>query len=237
MIVINQNLKLSMPQYFGKLQTTEQPWSIIGSVQSISKTDRTIHFNCSNSSLKISILAPNLIRVRMSPTGEFKSRSHSITLDDEQWEIIPFEVRETDQKIEIETAQITISVKRDRPAIESFDKSGKPFATDCDRAMGWRAGATAAWKRIETDEHFYGFGERTGLLDKLSGVKTNWTVDSLDYNSLTDEMYQAIAFYIALSPDRAYGIFFNTTFWSQFDIGAEKPGVLRMETRGPELDY
>jgi alpha-glucosidase len=64
-----------MPQYFGKLQTTEQPWSTIGSVQSINKTNslrdscasRTIHFNCTNSSLKISILAPNLIRVRMSP--------------------------------------------------------------------------------------------------------------------------------------------------------------------------
>jgi len=276
-----------MPQYFGKLQTTEQPWSTIGSVQSISKTDRTIHFNCTNSSLKISILAPNLIRVRMSPNppqpplskggqeirdqpplskegqeirdqpplskegqeirdqpplskggqGGVESRSYSITLADEEWEIIPFEVRETEEKIEIETAEILISVKRDRPAIECFDKSGKPFASDCDRSMGWRAGATAGWKRIEADEHFYGFGERTGFLDKLSEVKTNWTTDSLDYNSLTDEMYQAIAFYIALNPDRAYGIFFNTTFWSQFDIGAEKPGVLRMETRGPELDY
>jgi alpha-glucosidase len=85
-------------------------------------------------------------------------------------------------------------------------------------------GATAGWKRIEADEHFYGFGERTGFLDKLSEVKTNWTTDALDYNSLSDEMYQAIAFYIALNPDRAYGIFFNTTFWSQFDIGAEQPG-------------
>ncbi|TAE00451.1 MAG: DUF4968 domain-containing protein, partial [Oscillatoriales cyanobacterium] len=270
-----------MPQYFGKLQTTEQPWSIIGAVESIDKTDRTIHFNCTNSALKISILAPNLIRVRMWPNppqpgrartihrpynggqeiqsqpplskggqeiklspplskggqGGGQSKLHSVTLPDEEWEIVPFEVRETAEKIEIETAQILISVKRDRPAIECFDKSGKPFATDCERAMGWRAGATAGWKRIETDEHFYGFGQRTGLLDKLSEVKTNWTTDSLDYNSLTDEMYQAIAFYIALNPDRAYGIFFNTTFWSQFDIGAETPGVLRMETRDTELDY
>ncbi|MCZ0900391.1 alpha-glucosidase, partial [Microcoleus sp. HI-ES] len=146
-------------------------------------------------------------------------------------------MRETDEKIEIETAQITISVKRDRASIECFDKSGKPFASDCDRSMGWRTAATAGWKRIEADEHFYGFGQRTGFLDKLSEVKTNWTIDALDYNSLSDEMYQAIPFYIALNPDRAYGIFFNTTFWSQFDIGAEQPGVLRMETRGPELDY
>jgi len=48
----------------------------------------------------------------MSPTGEFTSRSPEIALDDEQWEIIPFEVRETEEKIEIETAEILIYVKR-----------------------------------------------------------------------------------------------------------------------------
>src|SRR4028118_306854 len=226
-----------MPQYFGKLQITEQPWSTIGAVESINKTDRTIHFNCGETSLNISILAPNLIRVRMSPTGEFNSRSHSITLPDEEWKIIPFEVRETDEKIEIETAEILISVKRDRPAIECFDKSGKPFASDCDRPMGWRAGATAGWKRIEADEHFYGFGERTGLLDQRSQVRTNWTLDALDYDVLTDNMYQAIPFFMALRPGVEYGLFFNTTFWSQFDIGAQQPGVWRMETQGDELDY
>ena|SRR6476661_7823047 len=104
--------KSYMPQYFGKLQKTEQPWSTIGSVESINKTDRTLHFNCGETSLNISILAPNLIRVRMSPTGEFKSRSYSIALADEEWEIIPFEVRETDEKIGTETAEILISVKR-----------------------------------------------------------------------------------------------------------------------------
>ena len=184
-------------------------------------------------------MSPNPPKPPLSKGGQggVESRSYSITVPDQEWEIIPFEVRETDEKIEIETAQITISVKRDRTSIECFDKSGKPFASDCDPSIGWRTGATAGWKRIEADEHFYGFGERTGFLDKLSEVKTNWTIDALDYNSLSDEMYQAIPFYIALNPDRAYGIFFNTTFWSQFDIGAQQPGVLRMETRGPELDY
>jgi alpha-glucosidase len=68
-----------MPQYFGKLQTIEQPRSIIGAVKSIDKTDRAIHFNCTNATLKISILAPNLIRVRMSPTGESKERSRAFS--------------------------------------------------------------------------------------------------------------------------------------------------------------
>ncbi|KAF3885962.1 MULTISPECIES: glycoside hydrolase family 31 protein [Nostocales] len=235
-----------MPQYFGKLPTTDQPWTTIGRVQSVNKSDaakqplreRVIHLECGEARVSISVLASNLLRVRMSPTGEFQPRRPwAVTLDDTEWTNVPFEVNVTDSVVEIETEQIRVSVQREKCRITCFDKEGRPFAQDTEMAMGWRLGAVAAWKHIEAEEHFYGFGERTGLLDKLSEVKTNWTVDALDYSTQTDEMYQAIPFFIALRPQLAYGIFFNTTFWSQFDIGAEAPGTLKMETRGSELDY
>jgi alpha-glucosidase len=227
-----------MPQYFGKLPTTDQPWTSISSVQAVHWDDRTVNLECDRSRVVISILAPNLVRIRMAPTGEFMSRRPwAVAMDDSEWAIIPFQVRETDTTVEIETNQIRVSVHRQNCQIACFDKEGRPFAQDTDMGMGWRLGAVAAWKHIEAEEHFYGFGERTGFLDKRSEVKTNWTVDSLDYDSLTDEMYQAIPFFIALRPQLSYGIFFNTTFWSQFDIGAEHPGTWKMETRGGELDY
>ncbi len=227
-----------MPQYFGQLHTTKQPWSTIGAVQAIQQDDRRIRFNCGEPCVTITVLAPNLIRVRMTPTGEFlPHRSWAVAQADEQWSIVPFEVRETTDTVEIKTEQLRIVVNRNPCRIQFFDSTGQPFAQDTELVMGWRSGAVAAWKRIEADEHFYGFGERTGLLDKLSKVQTNWTVDSLDYGVLTDNMYQAIPFFMALRPGVGYGLFFNTTFWSQFDIGAEQPGIWRMETRGSELDY
>ena len=226
-----------MPQYFGNLPTTQQPWSTLGAVQSIWQDDRSVHFECDGSHLIVKVVAPNLIRVQLTPTGELMPRrSWAVTRDDLEWQTVPFEVRETDEVVEIETEQIRVCIKRQPCRVECFDKAGRSFAQDA-LSMGWRTGAIAAWKKIEADEHFYGFGERTGLLDKLAERKTNWTVDALDYGSLTDEMYQAIPFFIALRPEVSYGIFFNTTFWSQFDIGAEQPGVWRMETRGGDLDY
>jgi len=227
-----------MPQYFGKLPTTQQPWSTIGAVRSFQHDDRGVQFECGGPCFGIKVLAPNLIGVLMSPSGKFlPRRSWAVTVDDAEWSVVPFEVSETDQVIEIETDQIRMCVDRQTCRIGCFDKAGRRFAQDTDMGMGWRTGAIAAWKQIEAEEHFYGFGERTGLLDKLAERKTNWTVDALDYGSLTDEMYQAIPFFIALRPEISYGIFFNTTFWSQFDLGAQKPGVWQMETRGGDLDY
>jgi len=227
-----------MPQYFGELPKTEQSWSKIAPVQEIQHGDRTIHFNCSGSCLAISVLAANLIRVRLAPSGEFMPRrSWAVALDDAEWPVVPFEVQETNEAVDITTDQLRVHIRRPDCHITCFDSANRPFAQDADMGMGWRMGAVAGWKQIEADEHFYGFGERTGLLDRLSDRMTNWTVDALDYGSLTDEMYQAIPFFIALRPEVAYGIFFNTTFWSQFDIGADQPGVWRMETRGDQLDY
>ena len=228
----------AMPQYFGKLPSTSQAWSAIAAVQSIQTDERGCICVCGEARLSIKILAPNLIRVQMSPTGEFMPRRlWAVNQDDLEWPIVPFQVQEDDQKIEIETEQLRVCIDRNPCRITCFDRQGRPFASDVDLGMSWRMGAVATWKRIESDEHFYGFGERTGLLDKLSEVQTNWTTDALDYGSLTDQMYQAIPFFIALRPQLAYGIFFNTTFWSRFDIGAEQPGVWRMETRENQLDY
>ncbi|MEH2070161.1 MAG: glycoside hydrolase family 31 protein [Nostoc sp.] len=227
-----------MPQYFGQLHTTESSWSMLGAVEAIQQDERHILLKCGVPCVKISVLAPNLIRVRMTPSGEFlPRRSWAVAQADEEWSKVPFEVQEKAETIEITTEQISIVVSRDPCRIQCFDSAGQPFAEDADMGMGWRTGAIAGWKRIETEEHFYGFGESTGLLDQRSKVRTNWTTDALDYGVLTDNMYQSIPFFIALRPGLGYGLFFNTTFWSRFDLGAQQPGVWRMETQGSELDY
>lgn len=188
--------------------------------------------------LRVSVLAANLVRVHFSPTGEFAPRrSWNVSRDDSQWAVVPVQIEESEAAIVLKTEQITVQIQRDPCRITCFDRAGNPFAEDADPVIGWSASGISAWKRIESDEHFYGFGERTGLLDKRSERKTNWTVDALDYNSQTDEMYQAIPFFTALRPGLSYGIFLNSTHWSQFDMGVGQPGVWQMQTRAMELDY
>ncbi|MCU0550722.1 MAG: DUF4968 domain-containing protein [Leptolyngbya sp. Prado105] len=221
-----------MPQVFGKLPTTRQPWTSLGNVDRIDKHDRGLMLTCGTAKLKLSILAANLVRVQLAPKGEFlPRRSWAVNRPDEDWEPISFEQEEN----EISTSQMRIVIQRSPCRIQCFDLSGKPFAQDTN--MGWRMGQVACWKQIEAEEHFYGFGERSGLLDKRSEVKTNWTKDALDYGSIDDEMYQAIPFFIALRPQLTYGIFLNISHLSQFDLGASEPGIWRMQAQSQELDY
>lgn len=213
-------------------------WTHLGRVAGIEQTERGIVLDCGGPQIAITFVTPTMLRVRVAPSGGFVARrSWAVAQDDSEWPSVPFEVREADDVIEVLTEQIRVRVERDGARLACFDHAGRPWAQDATPNIGWRRGAIAGWKQIEPDEHFYGFGERTGLLDKRSERVTNWTVDAISYGSVTDNMYQAIPFFMALRPGIAYGVFFNTTYWSQFDLGAEQPGVWQMESRGPELDY
>ncbi|WP_254172925.1 glycoside hydrolase family 31 protein [Planktothrix pseudagardhii] len=227
-----------MPQYFGQLHTLDPNWSQIESVKTVEVSDRSILFKCGNVCVKISILADNLIRVRYAPSGDFlPRRSWAVTVDDSDWQPIEFKTQDIEQTTEIVTEKIKIIIQHHPFRIQCYDNNNNPFAIDAELGFAWRQGLMAVWKKIEAEEHFYGFGERTGFLDKIGEVKTNWTVDSLDYDALTDAMYQAIPMFMALRPELSYGIFLNSTYWSRFDIGVEQPGVWRMETQASELDY
>jgi alpha-glucosidase len=231
-----------MPQYFGQLPIADQSWSTLGSVRSLQEDQQSIQFECGGPNLKISVLSANLIRVQMTPEPEWlPRRSWAVALADQAWPLTPFEVQKTETTIVIITDLLRVQVERSPCRLTCFDRENRPFAQDINPGIGWRhsegAPAVTTWKRIEAEEHFYGFGERTGLLDKRAERKTNWTTDALDYNSLTDEMYQAIPFFMALRPQLGYGIFFNTPFWSQFDMGATQPRVWHMQTACCELDY
>lgn len=227
-----------MPQYFGKLHISAHTWVTLGAVQSIERHDRGVELQCENARLIVSVLAANLVRVQLSPTGEWMPRrSWAVTKEDSAWTTVSPEIQETEATISLKTEQVTVQIDRATARIGCLTADGKPFAQDGDLGMGWSSKGIAVWKQIESEEHFYGFGERTRLLDKRSEKMTHWTTDCVDYDSLTDEMYQAIPFFTALRPGLSYGIFLNCTFWSQFDIGAQKPGIWQILARAPELEY
>lgn len=104
-----------MPQYFGQLPKTDQPWSTLGAVQAIQRDDCPVKFKCSDACVVVSVLASNLIRIRMAPNGEFMPRrSWAVTLDDPEWAVAAFEVEEIAEVVEIITEQIRVQIQRDR---------------------------------------------------------------------------------------------------------------------------
>lgn len=77
------------------------------------------------------------------------------------------------------------------------------------------------------DSSFYGFGEKTGHLEKTGARMRMSNKDACGYDPVrTDPLYKHIPWFIKLSPDGldACGIYYNTSADCEFDIGREYNG-------------
>lgn len=93
-------------------------------------------------------------------------------------------------------------------------------------------------KRMEGDEAFYGLGDKTGFMNKRNYSYEMWNtdeprphVDSFKY------LYKSIPFFITLRENSVFGLFFDTTYRSYFDMGKESPDYYFFGANEGNLDY
>src|SRR6266480_2405202 len=215
----------------------------LGTLRSYAREGRALILDYGGPRVAITVLTDRLIRVRLAPDGAFAARrSWAVARADEQFGEATFEIEESGWELLLRTASLIVRIDRDSGRLSFADVQRQGFCAD-EAGMQWdrielEQRRVTCVKRIEVGEHFFGFGERTGPLDKLGRQLINWTTDPAHgHGPGTDPLYQAIPVFMALRPGLAYGVFFNNTWRSRFDIGAEQPSAWRMEAEGGELDY
>lgn len=225
---------------------------LLGAIQAYTRDDRSLILDCGGPRVAITVLTPHIVRVRLAKEGTFAPRrSWAVVPADEEFANTPFDVAESEHAITVQTGALTVHIERDPYRIAFVDPDGRIFCAD-ERGMLWGhilhqdglalplgPDGVACVKHIAEDEHFFGFGERAGQqLSKRSQRMTNWTVDPpIGHGPGTDPLYIAIPYFLALRPGLAYGLFFNNTWHSRFDMGRERSGTWMMEAAGGELDY
>jgi alpha-glucosidase len=217
-------------------------FTTLGALRSSTREGRALILDYGGPRVAITVLTDCMIRVRLAPEGVFAARrSWMVAQADDMFPEAWFGIEESSQALVLRTASLTVRIERDR-GLSFVDAQGQSFCADGGGMQWSQAAVEPRWvacsKRIETGEHFFGFGERTGQLDKLGRELINWATDpAREHGAGTDPLYQAIPVFLALRPGLAYGIFFNNTWRSRFDLGARQPGTWLMEAEGGELDY
>ena len=89
--------------------------------------------------------------------------------------------------------------------------------------------------RTASDARYFGFGEKSGRLDKRGSVLTMRTRDvALLHGS--DPLYVSIPFFLVATPPRAMGVFLDCLATSVFDVAKQKPDEVRIDAHGGALD-
>jgi len=224
----------------------------IGPVVSITKSDKAVTLNCSdNSQVQLTILAPDLIRVRASFTKPLPTKDHSWAIAKQDWATPRWTLNEASDLITITTDEVEVVIRRSPLLIEFRDARTHRVVNADERPMSYdatgklnnmmfdpKAGTfVAASKKLGFDEHFYGLGEKASRLDKRRGSFVNWNSDTPGYTEGKDPIYQTIPFYIGLQRGIAYGILFDNSYRSYFNFGQSSQQRAWFGAEGGEMNY
>jgi alpha-glucosidase len=126
------------------------------------------------------------------------------------------------------TEQLAIRIDEGDLRIEWSDASGRLFAEETpNRAYAYNPTGRELYHFMKHDEHdhYYGFGEKSGELDKSGRRLEMLNLDALGYNARSDDpLYKHVPFYITLNSKTniAYGLFYDTLSTCVFNLGQER---------------
>jgi alpha-glucosidase len=217
-------------------------WASIGDMPAPERDGNTVTFINRQAVVAISVVSPEIIRVRFSPTPKL-GRDHSYAVVSRDFGDPPPTITSNAATTTITTTALRVSVRHRPFRVSVFSATGESLDED-DPAMGiaMSGSASRVYKRLRPDEHLYGFGEKNGKLNRRGKMQggysfTMWNSDTFGYDASIDPLYASFPFYLVLRNGRAHGIFLDNTHRSNFDIGHQFHNVLSFGADGGELDY
>lgn len=211
---------------------------------------------------QITVLEEDIIRVQHFPDGKprllrtwsiadkdgdvpLKGRSRG---DLSAFDLPAHKISKSSDKVLVTTAKLQVEIDiGDGILTWRTQPDQKIFAADLQRrAYSYDQKGEAVFHYLErrSDEHYYGFGERSGPLDKYGRRMRMLNLDALGYDAENgDPLYKHIPFYITYVPglNLAYGLFYDNLSTSIFDMGQERDnyyGSYRYyQAEAGDLDY
>ena len=217
-------------------------WTTVGDMPPPSRAANSVTFTSRQGVIQISVLAPQIFRVRFAPMLEL-GRDHSYAVVTRDFGDPGAKFASTADTTTITTSALRMVVRHRPFRIAMFDATGQSLDED-EPAMGmaYSGTSTRVFKRLRNDEQVYGLGEKSGKLNRrgkmLGGYSyTMWNSDTYGYDASIDPLYASFPFYMVLRNGRAHGVFLDNTHRTNFDIGHQFHGVLSFGADGGELDY
>jgi len=212
----------------------EIPLTPIGRVNDVKIEGDSLYLKCRNADVEVRAITPEIVRVRAARGGAFEpDRSYAVVECDRpqvHWEAewgggrVVFTTSALHLHIDKECFNVVVSDPQDVPCITGAGAD----------AIGFR-GDMPEWAfAAQPGEMYLGLGEKTGGLNKRGKRWTMWNTDR-PYMPWNDPLYQAISFVIGMNGGRCWGLFFDNTFRSIFDMCKSENGRWSWKANSGEI--
>jgi len=212
-------------------------YEFLGAYQSHQVNENSVLIQGENNVMKLTIISEAIIRIQVGKENKI--------LDIPSYAVNPSLVQEADWTLKEEKLKLLLTlpygqvvIHKNPIRLQFLDDLGSEIeADDPGFGHGWDGKEVRVWKKLHPDVRFFGLGEKTGPLDKQGSHWVNWNTDFWAYEDRQDPLYVSIPFLIGLHEGRAYGIFFDNSYRSTYNLGAGNNRLYSFGAEDGEMNY
>ena len=207
-------------------------FTFIGSYRGFTRVPGGMVARADSGMVRIEQLAGGAFRFRYAFAAAFDTAASWAVLP-ESLTLAEPRIRETPEEVAVEGSALTVTVRKHPLRLAVADAAG----TLVEETLGaghQGARVTEIFGR-PAGAHYFGIGEEPFPLDRTGTILTLWNTDAGYRARQPTPIYSSIPFYVAVNGGRAYGIYFDNSFKSEFDFGAKLKSNVGFTADGGEL--
>ncbi|UCZ52016.1 glycoside hydrolase family 31 protein [Bacillus shivajii] len=208
----------------------------VGNFISLATENERLMFKCEHGFVNVEFNTSSIVRIVMNPKTRPKMKTSPAVVKER--DSVSYRVNETNEGLTVQSDELTLQIEKHPFRIKVSNNNGKTLVNETIKGLGSSAtGEVVCFKDMDKNDHFYGFGEKTGFLDKKGDKLTMWNSDVYaPHNPETDPLYQSIPFFMTLRDEFAFGTFFDNTGKTFFDM-RDQEGTYEFRGESGQLDY
>jgi len=203
------------------------------------KTGNTISFLTTKGEVKLEFCTPEIFRVRSSWNGKFEANENLMVIN-YNWANVAVKISDKKDHFLLATSKLVLKLYKNPFRIDVFDAKGKLLSSETNGALAKENTKVGVTKKLEADEHFFGFGERMDFMDRrfkkltLNVGRGKGLPHAVGAYNILEANYCPVPFFMST---KGYGIFFHNSFATEWDMGATKKDQYSFKAADGELDY
>jgi alpha-glucosidase len=213
-----------------------QGWHHLGNVQHVEVLPDGVELTAGAAKVRITAFRDGIVRVRVAPQGKFPEEFSWAVIESAQPPAV--KVQDGAKEVRINAGDVNVIVVKSPLLINFVDSAGGAILEDQPTLpMAWDGESVHVWKRMPSDENYFGLGDKAGRMNRRNRSFTMWNTDEFGWQESSDPLYKTIPFFIGLRNGAAYGMFFDNAYRSSFDFGKESADYFSFGAVGGELNY
>ena len=218
-----ENLNMKFKAYNGGLRVFKN--------YEINHNNIDIYF--SNMKITLTMFENDIVKVFIGDKYEESISTNGVVDNLEKGEFI---VEEDSNFIIIKGTKVLTFVDKNTTEISFKDLDGNIINEDFQPSFKDEKGNVYISK-VNDCLAYYGLGEKGGDLNKKGCYTENFNTDDPETDDDSITYYKTIPFYVALKEEATYGIFFDNSFRSYFDMGKEMGDRIFFGAIGGQIQY